>query len=66
MTTKELIEILSKQDPSSQVHIRYWDVNAYGTVDSDDYICFDDVDFYTNKQNNFIIDMRKPQMGYQR
>lgn len=65
MTTKELIEILSKQDPDSQVHIRYCDVNAYGTVDGDDdYICFDDVDIYTDKQNDVIIDMRNPQMGY--
>lgn len=64
MTTKELIEILSKQDPNSQVHIRYWDVNAYGTVDSDDYICFDDVDIYTDEQNDVIVDMRNPQMDY--
>lgn len=65
MTTKELIEILSKQDPNSQVHIRYWDVNAYGTVDQDDdYICFDDVDIYTDNQNDVIIDMRDPQMDY--
>lgn len=64
MTTKELIEILSKKDPNSQVHIRYWDVNAYGTVDSDDYICFDDVKIYTNEQNDVVIDMRDPQMDY--
>lgn len=64
MTTKELIDILSKQDPNSQVHIRYYDVNAYGTVDGDDYICFDDVEIYTNKQNDVIIDMCDPQMGY--
>jgi hypothetical protein len=63
MTARELIEILSKQDPDSYVHIRYCDVK-YGTVDGDeDYICFDDVDIYTDKQN-VIIDMRKPQMGY--
>lgn len=65
MTAKELIEILSKQDQDSQVHIRYCDVNAYGAVvDGDDYICLDDVDIYTDKQNDIIIDMRKPQMDY--
>ena len=65
MTTKELIEILSKQDPDSQVHICYYEVNSYGTIDGDgDYICFDDVDIYTDKQNDVIVDMRKPQMGY--
>lgn len=64
MTTKELIEMLSKQDPDSQVHIRYWDVNAYGTVDSDDYINSDDVKIYTDEQNDVIIDMRDAQMDY--
>jgi len=64
MTAKELIEILSKQDPSSRVHIRYWYVNAYGTVDKDDYICLDDVDIYTDEQNDVVIDMRNPQMCY--
>lgn len=65
MTVKELIEKLASLDPDSQVHIRYCDINAYGTVDGDDdYICLDDVDFYTDKQNNVIIDMRNPQMGY--
>lgn len=64
MTTKELIEILSNQDPNSQVRICYCDVNAYGTVDRDDYICFDDVDIYTDKQNDVIIDIRNQQMGY--
>lgn len=64
MTTKELIDILSKKDPNSQIHISFWDVNAYGTVDSDDYICFDDVDIYTDEQNDVIIDMRDPQMDY--
>ncbi len=64
MTTKELIEILSKQDPDSQVHIRYWDVNAYGTVDSDNYISSDDVKIYTDELNAIIIDMREAQMGY--
>ena len=64
MTVKELIEVLSKQNPASQVHIRYWDVNAYGTVDQDDYICFDDVDIYTNKQDNVIIDICVAQQGY--
>lgn len=65
MIVEELIEILSKQDPNSQAYIRYCDVNAYGTVDDgeNDYICFDDVDIYSDKHNDVIIDMRKPQMG---
>jgi hypothetical protein len=62
MTVKELIEILSKQDPDSKVYIRYWDVNAYGTVDKDEFICLDDADIYT--ANGVIIDMRNPQMDY--
>lgn len=63
MIVNEFIKKLSSLDPDSQVYIRYCDINAYGTVDGDDYICLDDVDIYTDKQKDVIIDMRNPQIG---
>lgn len=61
MTTKELVEILSKQDPDSQVHVLQLHIDREGNVDGDDNITLDDVAIYTNKQNQVIFDIREAQ-----
>lgn len=61
MTVKELMETLSKQNPDSQVYILQLDIDRYGNIDGDDIITLDDVDIYTNKNGETVLDIREAQ-----
>lgn len=61
MTVKELMETLSKQNSDSQVYILQFDIDRYGNTVGDDIITLDDVDIYTNKKGETVLDIREAQ-----